>query len=88
VNLAAKGENESKLSMGEISALADGEGFWGWWDSKVYQCEKEECSVSLTVGIPGVLSYEMQAKGKMYKCTEGSDVAHCWECAGCDASVF
>ena len=51
----------------------------GWWDSKVYDCAWDACSI---------LVFPFTYYGKYQKCLKGSSVAHCWDCAGCDAGPF
>ena len=54
-----------------------------WWDSKVYDCIPESCSV--TVGLP---PFTVTYNGTYENCQEGDTAAHCWSCADCDAGPF
>jgi len=54
-----------------------------WWNSLVYDCETEVCTFTFTIGIIGYTTY-----GKVEKCVTGSNVAHCWNCKGCDAPLY
>jgi hypothetical protein len=47
-----------------------------WWDSKVYDCKSATCSVTYLV---------WTYYGSYEQCLSGSTVAHCWNCASCDA---
>jgi hypothetical protein len=55
---------------------AAGEVVSDWWNSKVYECQREECSIQIFI-----TTYN----GHYENCEGGSSVAHCWECKSCDA---
>jgi hypothetical protein len=91
VNYALQGNDLHDIALINVEALANAErnnqtsssgsssssSTWQqWWDSKVYNCEQDNCSVSI-----GIITWY----GKYEKCKSGSTVAHCWDCASCDA---
>jgi hypothetical protein len=78
---------DANLLSSDLEALTNGEGLWDyideWWDSEVYDCIPDGCS--MTVGIPPfVATYD----GTYENCEAGDSVAHCWECADCNAGPF
>ncbi|MDO5970763.1 hypothetical protein Q4Q35_13175 [Flavivirga aquimarina] len=54
-----------------------------WWDSKVYGCIEEDCSI--TEGIP---PFVVIYNGQYENCQGGGTVAHCWDCKDCNAGPF
>ncbi|NDW11626.1 hypothetical protein D0T50_01830 [Bacteroides sp. 214] len=63
----------SDLLLSNVEALA---GLGEWWDSKVYTCSSQTCTITF-------LFYTYY--GTYEQCLDGSDVAHCWNCKMCDA---
>ena len=67
------------LVLAEVEAKADwGEALQEWWDSKVYRCVEDVCSITW---------FNKTWYGKYEKCKDGSDFAHCTSCSNCDAGT-
>lgn len=54
--------------------------FVSFWDSKIWNCNEDTCSVTLDLG---VISFTYD--GKYEKCLAGNKEAHCTACKSCDA---
>jgi hypothetical protein len=79
VNLNSQSGELSDITLTDVEALA-GEGLIDWWNSTVYDCVPEPCSFTFSLGIVSWTNY-----GTTHVCRDGSSVAHCWDCSGCDA---
>jgi hypothetical protein len=76
INLVLQGNtflSTTSLQIIETSASAEES---TWWDSKTHECNEAICSMT-------VLFWTYY--GKYEQCKDGSSVAHCWDCASCDA---
>jgi hypothetical protein len=62
-----------QTSLKDVEAHAD---ISEWWNSKTHSCEEDTCSVTYVF---------WTYYGKYEKCKSGNNVAHCWNCASCDA---
>ena len=60
------------LQEGDVEAVAEGESFLEWWNSKIYACELEV----IWAYAPMRGYYQKYEK----QCVPGSALAHCWEC--------
>lgn len=74
VNITSREVNSASITLESLNA--SGFDFGEWWGSNVHRCEEDVCSVQAVF---------WTWYGKYEKCKDGSDVAHCWDCAKCDA---
>lgn len=79
------GISENSISLVAVPGSGSNTGFWesatsafvSYWDEKTHNCVEDQCSVFF----PPFWTYY----GKHEKCKDGNKVAHCWNCASCDA---
>jgi hypothetical protein len=82
VSLSSKSNSLSDVSLIGIDSHADPiEDIGNWWDSKVYDCENDPCTISIDIWIVG-----MSWDGSYMNCKSGDSYAHCWNCeTSCNA---